>query len=162
MIGIFIHHNGLGGNWTRDSGEEYEKLRDEITTLLLNLKDEQGVCPVTSVTRWENVEEFLDLAKDRVGDLIISNKAGYGWLEEMSDDLVLFSSPLKSGYKQAILPEETKAMWTPFVIMGPGVKKGVKLSKPINHIDQLPTILHLMNVEIPDFVEGKVLKEIIE
>ena len=69
-------------------------------------------------------------------------------------------TPLKSGYKQAILPRETKGMWTPFIIMGPGVKKGFKLKRPISMVDQYPTIMHLMGMKIPDFVEGRRLDEI--
>ena len=162
MIGIFIHPEGLGGNWTRAKGAEYERLRTEISKLLLELKDDKGVQVVSSVTRWEDVEKFLDLASDRVGDLVISNTAGYGWTEEVSEDLAFFSKPLKSGYKQAILVDETKAMWTPFIVVGPGVRAGTKLPEPIQHIDQLPTILTLLGVPIPENVEGRVLKEIIQ
>ena len=31
------------------------------------------------------------------------------------------------------------------------------LEEPISHIDQLPTILNAMGVEIPDAVEGKAI-----
>ncbi len=154
MDGIYINPTGLAGNWKRGSGPEYEKLRDEIKNLLQKLEN-KGEKPITSVTKWEDVEQFLDLPKDRVGDLVISNKAGYGFDEEFNQALDVFTTPLITGYKQAILIEETKSMWTPFVIMGKGVKQGVALDKPINHIDQLPTILNLMGMEIPAHVEGK-------
>ena len=74
----------------------------------------------------------------------------------------IFGVPLKTGYKQAILTEETNSMWTPFIIMGPGVKKQNKLAEPINHLDQLPTILTLMGIPVPKIVEGKVLDVIEE
>jgi arylsulfatase A-like enzyme len=69
---------------------------------------------------------------------------------------------LVSGYKQAINPQTTKGMWTPFLIMGPGVKKGAMLEAPISHVDQLPTILKILNVEIPPHVQGRVLTEIVD
>ena len=72
----------------------------------------------------------------------------------------LFSTPLITGYKQAILGKDVKAMWTPFVIMGKGVKQGVTLDKNISHIDQLPTILKLMGMEIPTYVEGKPIEQV--
>ena len=124
------------------------------------LKDYDGSKPVIKVVKWEDVEGFLDLPKDRVGDLIIANEAGYGWNEEMSKDLKVFSAPLKTGYKQAIMPKTTKGMWTPFIIVGPGVKKNHEIKKPIKMIDQYPTIMRLMGIKIPDFVEGKEIDEI--
>lgn len=161
MIGIYINPNGLDGNWKRASGTEYEALRNDITKLLLNLKDDNGVHPVNSVTNWEDVENKLNLPKDRVGDLIISNTPGYGWSETMSTDNKFFDVPLISGYKQGLLPESTNSLWTPFIIMGPGVKKGYQLEKNICNTDQLPTILKLMGVDIPSYMDGRIIEEII-
>lgn len=160
MDNIYIHPEGLGGEWKRASGPEYEKLRDKVIKLLYELKDEDGEKPVAAVVRWEDVENFLDLPKDRVGDLVVANEAGFGWNEEMSSDLAVFKTPLKTGYKQAILPRETKAMWTPFIIMGPGVKNNYELKRPIQMVDQYPTIMRLMGMQIPEHVEGRVLDEI--
>ncbi|MFH1415995.1 MAG: alkaline phosphatase family protein [Elusimicrobiota bacterium] len=160
MDNVYIHPEGLAGNWIRASGPEYEKLRDKVIELLNNLKDEHSDKPVAAAVKWEDVRDYWDLPEDRVGDLIIANKSGFGWNEEFTADLKIFSIPLKTGYKQAILPDETKGMWTPFIIMGPGVKKDHKIKKPIKMIDQYPTIMHLMGLEIPDFVEGQELKEL--
>jgi arylsulfatase A-like enzyme len=160
MDNIYIHPDGLAGNWTRASGPEYESLRNQVIKILLDLRDVDGRSPVATVTKWEDVEKFLDLPIDRVGDLVIANEAGYGWNEEMTEDLEIFSTPLKTGYKQAIHPEETKSMWTPFIIMGPGVKKGYEIKEPQKFVDQYPTIMTLMGIPIPDFVEGKPIEEI--
>jgi predicted AlkP superfamily phosphohydrolase/phosphomutase len=160
MDGVFINPDGLAGNWKRGSGPAYEKLRDDIKKLLIELKTDKGEHPITSVTKWEDAEQFLDLPKDRVGDLIISNKPGFGFYEEFTEKMDLFSTPLITGYKQAILGDTVKAMWTPFVIMGKGVKQGVTLDKNISHIDQLPTILKLMGMEIPAYVEGKPIEKV--
>lgn len=85
MDNIYIDPNGLGGNWERASGKEYEKLRNEVIKILKNeLKDDNGQSPVAAVVKWEDVEDFLDLPKDRVGDLIIANKAGYNWRSRSS------------------------------------------------------------------------------
>ena len=137
-----------------------EALRNKVINILLNLTDSNGKKPLASVTKWEDVEKFLDLPTDRVGDLVIANEAGYGWNEEMTEDLEIFDLPLKTGYKQAIHPEGEKSMWTPFIIMGPGVKKGYEIKEPQNHVDQYPTIMELLGLEIPEFVEGKALEEI--
>ena len=118
--------------------------------------------PVAVAVRWEEAENFFDLPEDRVGDLIIANESGFGWNEEVNSTLNIFSTPLKTGYKQAIIPREAKGMWTPFMIMGPGVKKNYKLKRPIQMVDQYPTIMHLMGMSIPDFVEGRKLDEIFD
>ncbi len=160
MDGIYINPNGLDGNYSRSSGSEYIRLRDEVIQILREIKDENGVNPVSRVVTWEDAES-LGLPNDRVGDLIIANKAGYGWIEDISSDLEVFNEPLKSGYKQAIIPDTEEGMLTPFVIMGPGIKKRHLLEKTIKHIDQYPTIMTLLNADIPDFVEGKVIQEIL-
>jgi len=160
MDNIYIHPDGLGGNWKRASGKEYEDLRHKIIELLINLEDENSKKPIASVTKWEDVEKFLDLPTDRVGDLVIANEAGYGWNEEMTEDLEIFTIPLKTGYKQAIHPNNENGMWTPFIIMGPGVKKGYKIENPQKNVDQYPTIMKLLGQNIPDFVEGNALEEI--
>jgi len=112
------------------------------------------------VINWEDAETW-NLPKDRVGDLIIANKPGFGWVEEITVDGKFFGSSLKSGYKQAIIPQQVKGMWTPFIIMGPGVKPGYALSNNIQHIDQYPTLAKLLDEATPDYVQGKVIEEIL-
>lgn len=60
----------------------------------------------------------------------------------MTEDKGIFVTPRATGYKEGVNPLDP-AIQTPFIIAGPGVKEGVVLSKPIRHIDQLPTILSL-------------------
>jgi len=161
MDNIFINPKGLSGPFYHAKGKEFEKLRDKVIKVLNEIKTNSGEKVLAKVTKRENAL-YLDLPKDRVGDLIIANVAGFGWIEEISSDLKLFKKPLKSGYKQAILPNTTQGMWTPFIISGPNIKKNFKIPKPIRHIDQYPTIMTLLRKKIPNFVEGKVLKEIFE
>lgn len=156
MDNIYINPKGLGGNYRRTSSRAYEDLRQKVTRLLLQLEDEKGISPVERIVPWEQAGE-LNLPQDRVGDLVIANRPHYGWVEEITEDLVLFQTPLKSGYKQAILPDNETAMWTPFIIKGPGIRKNFEIKKPIRHIDQYPTIMTLLKKKIPSFVEGKPL-----
>ena len=164
MDNVFINPNGLhnkDGKWYRASGPEYEKLREEVIATLKSLRDENGIHPVAKIAKWENVENEFRLPEERVGDLVIANRPGYGWNEEMSEDLKLFSTPLKTGYKQAIISDDYPAMWAPFMVMGPGVKKGYFMGyQPIRMLDQYPTLMTLLGAKIPDFVQGRVLEEI--
>ena len=121
------------------SGEAYQKLRDEVIIAIKELEDpDTGIKPVVAAHKWEDVPNYLDLPTDRVGDLVIVNQAGYGWNEEMTTDKKIFDLPLKTGYKQAILSDMEKGMWTPFIAFGPGIKKNHKIKKTISPCGPVP------------------------
>jgi len=157
---IYINQNNLAGPYQRASGSEYEKLRNEVILALQSLTDKDGTKPIASVSKWEDAPQFFDMPSDRVGDLIIEIAPGYGFSEAATNDLQVFSDSLISGNKQGFNPQ-INGMQTPFIIMGPGVKKGYELQKTISHVDQMPTILQLMNISIPNYVQGRVLTEIL-
>jgi predicted AlkP superfamily phosphohydrolase/phosphomutase len=161
MDNVYIHPEGLGGDWQRASGPAYDALRAEVVAALEELADEDGTHPVVHAVPWEQVEDFLDLPPDRVGDLVLANRPGYGWNEELTERGDLFATPLKSGYKQAIMASDTPAMWTPFIIAGPGIRAGHRIEQPIRHIDQLPTILEAMGMDVPEHVQGRALDEVL-
>jgi len=162
MYSIYIHPEGLGGDWTRGSGADYEALRGEVRAALEELRDEDGVAPVSSVTRWEEAAGTLKVPADRVGDLLVANQPGFGWSEEVTGSGRIFIEPKAAGYKQSIEPGSTQAVWTPFVIAGPGIRAGVVLKDPIRHIDQLPTILTAMGQPVPAHVQGRVLQDVLK
>lgn len=158
MAHVYINPAGLTGNYTRASGLEYDALRSEVIKELQSLSDDNGTKPVTEVVRWEQAKEFMRLDPDRIGDLVIANAPGYGWNEEMTTDLKVFSEPLISGYKQAIKAEDVPGMWTPFIMAGPGVKQNNFIGDaPFSLIDQYPTIMKALGVPSPNFVQGKPL-----
>lgn len=158
MAHVYINPIGLAGDYQRASGPAYENLRNEVRLVLSNLKDEDGSKPVVDIENWENVKQYMRLDPDRAGDLVIANAPGYGWDEEMSSDLKIFTVPAITGYKQAIKAQDLPGMWTPFIIAGPGIKENYFLGdKPFPLIDQYPTIMTALKQKIPDFVQGKVL-----
>jgi predicted AlkP superfamily phosphohydrolase/phosphomutase len=163
MQNVFLNPAGLAGNWHRASGPAYEALRGRVKQLLLELKDERGVKPLEKIVEWESVRQELRLLPERAGDLVLANRAGYGWTEEMTDDLSVFSVPLIAGYKQALLPERVKGVWMPFLVVGPGIKPGHYLGEaPIQIVDQHPTLLRALGVKPPPWVQGRVLTEIFQ
>lgn len=157
---IYINPNGLAGPYKRADGEEYEKLRQEVKTTLSDLTD-GNIKPIAQVVNWEDAPKFFEVPSDRIGDLTIEIAPGYGFSEAATADGKVFTDSLTSGNKQAYDPK-TDGMETPFVIMGPGVKSGYKLEKSISHVDQMPTLLRLLNVQIPQYVQGRTLNEIIK
>lgn len=162
MDNIYISPKGLGGKWHRSSGDAYEKLRNEVIQALENLKDpDTNTHPVSAIVKWEDAGEYLDLPPDRVGDLIIANAVGYGWNEEMTEKMDIFSTPLKTGYKQAIIPSDEQCIWTPFMIAGPGVKKNYRLPNHVHLQDEYPTIMHLLGEKAAHKTDGRILTEIL-
>lgn len=158
MAHVYINPNGLAGDYRRASGPAYEALRNEVIKTLQELQDENGVKPLVEIQKWENVKQYMQLDPDRAGDLVIANAPGYGWNEEMSSDLKLFSEPAVLGYKQAIKAQEVPGMWTPFMIAGPGIKPNNYLGDtPFPLVDQYPTIMTALKQPLPSFVQGKTL-----
>lgn len=158
MIGVYLRSDNLAGPWKRGAGPEYEALRDKVKGLLADLRDGDNV-PIQRVVKWEDAGE-LRMPKDRVPDLLLVMKPGYGLTEEMSADLEVFRDTKEGGYKQALDASKEPALWTPFVVMGPGVKKGHQLKDNISNADQLPTLLKLLGVPVPEHMQGKVITEI--
>jgi len=157
MSHVYINPNGLAGKYERASGIKYEILREEVRTTLQELEDTNGAKPVVAITNWEDAKNYLQMDPDRAGDLIIANAPGFGWSEDMTSDGEIFTVAKEGGYKQAVDPN-IPGMWTPFMIAGPGIKRHNFLGdKPINHIDQYPTIMKALRVTYPDFVQGKPL-----
>lgn len=161
MAYVYIKPEGLGGNWTRGSGPEYERLRNEVIQALKELEHE-GEKAIVHIAKWEDAPAYFELPADRIGDLVLEVTPGYQLWEEVDESGKLFEEPLGAGYKQAIDPETTRGMWTPFIIAGPGVKRNFTLSKPITHVDQMPTILHLLGTDVPSYAEGRVLSELLK
>lgn len=160
MTNIYINPTGLGPVYTRASGPAYEDLRNKVIKAVESLRDEKAISPLDNAVKWEDVGRVFKLPPDRTGDLVVSIKAGYGWAEDITPDLRIFAKPIEAGYKQAVVADNVKGLWAPFIIVGKGIKKNFPLTAPIKHVDQLPTIMRAMNLPVPSGVEGVVINEI--
>jgi arylsulfatase A-like enzyme len=49
----------------------------------------------------------------------------------------------------------------PLMLAGPGVPRGRRIESPVAHVDLLPTILDLLAIPVPDWVEGRSLAGIL-
>jgi predicted AlkP superfamily phosphohydrolase/phosphomutase len=156
---VYVNPDGLGGDWRRGTGPAYEALRSEVIAALDEVRDGE-IDPIARITRWEDAEAELHLPTDRVGDLLLTSRPGYAWNEQLTVDRALFGDTKVAGYKQAVSADTTPGLWTPFVIVGPGVTPGRRLDQPVRAIDQLPTILRAMGQPIPETVRGRVLDEV--
>jgi len=163
MAHVYINPEGLDGNYTRLNTTAYYALRDEVVAALSNLSDSDGTKPVDKIVKWEDVNATFHMPAERTGDLVIANKPGYGWSEKMSAGLEVFATPLLTGYKQAVIADDLPGMWAPFMISGPGIKKGYYLGdKPFSVIDELPTILKARNISAGQQVDGTPIDAVFE
>jgi predicted AlkP superfamily phosphohydrolase/phosphomutase len=160
MIGVYINPAGLAGPWKRGSGADYASLRTRVAALLTGLKDVDGAPVFDRTVPWEKAGE-LHLPKDRVPDLIVAMKPGYALTEAMDKSGEVLRESLQSGYKQAVIADREPRLWTPFIVMGPGVKKNFHFPDPVSNIDQAPTLLKLLGVASPSYSEGRVVSEIL-
>lgn len=159
MNHIFLKPEGLAGEYRPSQGTAYRKLQEEVILALKELRSENGLSPLAGLQTREEAAAW-GLPAERVGDLVIANRAGYGWIEDVSKDLEVFSTSLKAGYKQGILPEHAKALWTPFLIVGPGIKAGYQLARPIHHVEQYPTVMRALKIKTTYDPDGKPLEQI--
>lgn len=159
MDNVYINPKGLGGVYYRAQGDEYEKLRNEVTKTLLALRDPVTNTKVISgVWNWEDSKE-LKLPADKVGDLIVSNTSTYSVIEDITKDQQVIRHSLKGGYKQAVL-NDNKGLLTPFVISGPGIKQNHHIMNTINHVDQFHLIMNLLSEDKSKIKKSELLEEL--
>jgi len=150
-----IYSNAMGDITIRGVKEdEYEKIREEIISKLLKIRDENGEQVISEAHKREEV--FHGPFTKRAGDILFLPNEGY-----------LYSSKIREDY--LLKPEEFDILRTgghrPEGIIfgiGPDLAKGKKLEKTLTLWDVMPNILFLLNEKIPSYVDGKVCREIID
>ena len=150
---IYINLRGREANGIVRPGKQYEKLRDEIKEKLEAWVDaENGQKPVRRVYKREEVYKGFD--PNLVPDLIVANNNGYrvSWQTSLG------------GIPKDLLEDNKKNWSADHCSLDPEITKGIFLSNmkfdvnEANIMDIFPTILQLLNIPIPDDVDGRVLK----
>ncbi len=148
--GIRINLKGRESTGIVEPGKDYERLRDEITEKLYELKDpETGEKLVDRV--WKKEELFSGPYADNAPDLMYIMKG----IRYVQFDTYYF----KRRFMRA--EHGTHRMNGIFFMKGEGVKKGFEI-KGAKIIDVAPTILHSMGQPVPDDMDGKILSESFE
>lgn len=131
----------------RDEGgivepEDYEKVQQEIIDALLTYRDPQtGMRPISMALSKQDAM-MIGLYGDNVGDVVY---AIYPWFSD------------QHGKSLPAAKWGIGSLKTLFVMNGPGIKKGVRLQRPMHLTDVVPTICHLMDWPVPQHVEGAVI-----
>jgi len=141
-----------------DPGAEYEQLLREIANGLLELRDsENGEKMVKAVHRREEI--YSGECLSNAPDLIVEMEDGYADDEYIGKELVVPSTERMGlglrGPSGCHRPEGV------FMAIGPDISAGVKIQGS-EILDITPTVLYLMGVPIPSYIDGKVLTPAID
>ncbi|HVQ00332.1 MAG TPA: alkaline phosphatase family protein [Candidatus Thermoplasmatota archaeon] len=159
--GIRINQKDEQGNGVVAS-EDYEKLRDDLIGLFTELTDpETGERIVKKIYRWEDV-----YSKDAVNhplDIIFEMEPGYSTHELLKP---LNGAPSKAGQNNLLyLATPGFYDWVGdhrpegvVFIAGPGVRSHQRISASV--MDIVPTVLALMDLPLPDSLDGDVIPEV--
>ena len=154
---LFVNLKGREPEGVVAAGAEYERLLDEITEKLLDLKDpDSGEAAVSQVFRKEDL--YAGPCLHLAPDLIIgwrdyayytskqAERRGGDWFgEELRID--------SSDYPHT----GTHRLEGTLIMAGPAFKVGGRISASL--LDLAPTILHVLGQPVPDHAEGRVLRE---
>ena len=156
---IVLNVAGRERNGIVQPGEEYERLRDELTERLLDLRWTDGERIVAAVHRREDLYSGPELG--RIPDLIVEFR-DYAWLGKgnltertptIADDISIKAHP-DQHYAGGHRPEGI------FVLAGPAARKGAELQAGI--ADVAPTMLYLLGEPVPASFEGRLLAEALD
>jgi len=159
---IFINLKGRQPSGSVEPGEEYDKLRDEITEKLYEFKDpDDGSSVVERVYKREEIYHGQYL--EYMPDLII------GWKDYKY--LRMFNYPLSDDDSIIwTIPPTLSLLWDRtgahkpngmFMAIGPHIKsKGQVENASI--MDIAPTVLYECGIPVPDDMDGRVLTEVFD
>ncbi|HDI75059.1 MAG TPA: hypothetical protein ENF55_03795 [Thermoprotei archaeon] len=156
---------------------EYDEIVEETIKALYSIRDfETGECPIAVALRKEDAV-YLGQWGDRVGDIVYFLKPSYScWntprFDKISAEVMCLPevAPVSTrptnvtGYHSTYLPNARIGVFeipAPIIVAGKGFKKGYRRPKPAFMTDIAPTILHALGLEVPDYMEGKVLRDLL-
>ncbi|MBN2373239.1 alkaline phosphatase family protein [bacterium] len=163
MNAVWVNLKGREPLGTVDPGKEYDDLCDEIAQGLKETRDpESGESIVKRVYKRDEIYHGSEIGK--APDLVIE------WNNYNPQVSPLFSRKEAGQFLSRLTPEETsRAAMSQnsgdhkpdgiLIALGRGIKSGNHVENA-SIIDMAPTILYAMGEEIPEDMDGRVLKEI--
>ncbi|MFN2136282.1 MAG: alkaline phosphatase family protein [Candidatus Promineifilaceae bacterium] len=149
---IYINVAGREPQGSVQPGAEYDRVRSQIMARLLDLRDpETGENVVAAVYRREELYEgdYLEMAPDIVFMPTRLEYFGFGEYEFGSHKIIEAMERGISG---------THRMNGIFLAYGAAIRRGVELEGS-SLVDLAPTILHLMGLPVPNYMDGRILEE---
>jgi predicted AlkP superfamily phosphohydrolase/phosphomutase len=153
LIRINLRERERGG--IVEPGAEYDRLCDELSALLLDLRDGDTGEPIAV----EAVRAYRDAPANAGGrellpDLVVT------WSGATAMTVRRLTCPLLPGFEYAVpqrLPSGRSGNHTDhgwFIARGPGVAAGEAMGE-YDVVDLAPTVLHHLGVPLPDELEGR-------
>lgn len=149
------------------SSQEYERVRDRIITSLYTWRcPETGECPVQLVLRKEDAVS-LGQWGPKVGDLMYYLKPGY-----TDADADYASLESQTALLQGVSPTQVGCAhhqylpWAKLgdfsvrgilILSGPGIKRNLKIKRPVWMVDIAPTLAYLLGIPAPRQAEGNAI-----
>jgi len=148
---VYVNLAGVRPQGIVQPGQEYQELREQLVREALALRDPRtGEPMVEHVYRREEIYSGPYIA--RTPDLIVQPRGweymAFGHADFGSNKLVESIIGLSGHHR----PDGV------LILAGAGVKPGMQL-EGANILDLAPTILHAMNVPVPEDLDGRVLAE---
>jgi predicted AlkP superfamily phosphohydrolase/phosphomutase len=142
-----------------NKNDEYHKIREDIIEKMKSLVDNDGKKIVKEV--WRKEEIFNGPYLDEIPDIvfILTEDYGMGILPSRKITGVINKDQYERGNGRYFRGDHEGAIEGILMAIGPNFKQG-ELSKKAGLMDIMPTILHMLNVDIPDDIDGNVLKEL--
>ena len=144
---IFLNVKGREPNGIIEPGREYEKIRDKLISELKDLRDPITGCKLEvhvfrreELYRGEKIEEMPD---------IVFHIDGYN----------VVTSFYKTVFSRELKPNIVHSRYGTFIAYGEDIRSGVHIGE-IKLEDIAPTVLFMLNIPIPEDMDGNVLKGI--
>ena len=136
-----------------DDPLKYEQIRNDVIKKLLQLHD-NGKKVIQAAHKREEV--FHGPYVNRAYDVQILTTLGYCWSSSIKEKYLLTTDEFGKTRTGDHRPEGI------FLALGPDIKKGTRLEKSLMIWDICPTVLHMLNQEIPSYMDGKVISTIFD
>jgi len=146
-IYVYVNLKGRDPDGIVSAGKEYEEVVDKVIESLRNYRDPlTGRSPFAFVLRKADAR-ILGLYGDRVGDVVYGV---HGWVQG------------EHGRQVPTAEYGIGSMRGLFLMSGPGVKRGVTLTRNVWLTDIVPTVCYLTGFPVPRDAEGAVIYQALE
>ena len=146
-VHIYVNTKGRDPQGIVESGDEYERAREEVIKALHEYVDPKtGLKPIVLALKREDAR-ILGLYGDKVGNIIFAIDPRFG--KEHGD--VLPTARYGIGDLRGL-----------FVMAGPGVRQGEVIERTVWLTDIVPTICHLAELPVPRHCEGAIVYQALE
>jgi predicted AlkP superfamily pyrophosphatase or phosphodiesterase len=126
--------------------------RPALAFVYLEAPDTLGHSDGWMSTRYLHAVEKVDRA---VG-LVIDALRVAGWLENVT---ILLTAD-HGGHEDRHGTDMPEDMTIPWIIAGPGIRKGHRIASPVNIMDTAPTLATILGLPVPEAWEGRVVDQV--